>query len=45
MLNHCLKLFPLFVGVLCLVLVLLCGTCCPFWFCSRLGGVGAVQIV
>ena len=25
-----------FVGILCLFLVLLCNTLCPFWFCNHL---------
>ena len=34
LLNHCLLLLQLFVGSLCLVLVLLCSTQCPFYFCN-----------
>ena len=30
LLIHCSMLLPLFVGVLCLVLVLVCSTQCPF---------------
>ena len=33
---HHLSLLPLFVGVLCLVLVLLCSTLCPLDFCNHL---------
>ena len=32
LLSHCLLLLSLFVGVLCLVLVLLCSTLCPTSF-------------
>ena len=35
-LFHCLLFHPLFVGVLCLVLALLCCNQCPFQFCSHL---------
>ena len=28
--------FKLFVGVLCLIIVLLCSTWCPFQFCNHL---------
>ena len=36
LLIHFLSLLPIFVEVLCLnlVLVLLCGDWCPFWFCN-----------
>ena len=36
LLIHCLLLLPLFVGILCMVLVVLSSTKCPFWFCNHL---------
>ena len=38
LLIHCLLLLPLFVGVLCLVLVLLSSTLCPSSFAIILMG-------
>ena len=37
-LTHCLLLLPLFVGVLCLVIVLIFGTLCPSSFAITLMG-------
>ena len=36
LLIYCLVCFPLFVGALCFVFVLLCIALCPFWFCGHL---------
>ena len=38
MLRDCLLLLPLFVGVLCLILVLLFSTLCPYSFAIILMG-------
>ena len=42
---HYLLLLPLFVGVLCLVVVLLCSTLCNFWFCNPPAGEGMRELV
>ena len=36
LLIHCVMFLPLFVGVLCLVIVLLCITWCLFCFCNHI---------